>query len=79
MAEITFQDAMRKSRFGRRDWISFKTRSGESVIEYCTPALIKRALLEVGTNGRFSIISGGTPYLINWRLGVLRLRNSKFI
>jgi hypothetical protein len=76
-ATITFQDAVRKSRFGRKDWISFKTRAGEHIIERCSPALIKKALLEGGTKVNFTIISEGIPYRINWRLALIRLRNAK--
>lgn len=75
---LTYQDAVRKSRYGRKDWIVFRTRSGEHVVDYCSPARIKQALLEGGTKCRFTIISGGIGYLINWRLGLLRLRNAKY-
>lgn len=76
---ITFQDTVRKSRYGRRDWIAFKKRDGALVIELCTTDLIKQALLAVGTAGHFTILSGGIGYRINWRLGVLRFRNARYL
>lgn len=76
---LAFQDAVRKSRYGRKDWIVFKTRDGEQVIDYCSPSMIKQAMLASGTQGHFTILSGGIGYRINWRMGLLRIRNAKYL
>lgn len=73
---LSTQDAVRKSRHGGKDWISFLTKSGERVVAHCTPSLIKRALLEGGTQADFTIVSYGTPYAMNWKMGINRLRNA---
>lgn len=72
-----YQEAMRKARFGRRDWVVYRDSEG-SHAEAATPAALKRALLASGTKGNWTLIcSGGTPMKGFWFLGINVIRQMK--
>lgn len=65
---MTYQDAVRKARFGHRDWIAYKTRSGESVYVPASAETIKAAMLASGTQKAFTLISAndGIAMKLTW-------------
>lgn len=66
-----YQTAMRKARYGHRDWIVWRDRCGEQHAEVKSLESVKRCLLDVGTKGDWSLIcSGGTPMKGFWWLGI---------
>jgi hypothetical protein len=79
MAALTLQEAQRKARYGRKDWVGYRDRSGAYQAEPRTTASIKRAMLSVGTKGRFTVIEANSGVLLamSWRIGVTMLRNAK--
>jgi hypothetical protein len=72
--------ARRKARYGRRDWIVWRERSGAWQAAPRSPATLKAAMLARGTSGRWTLIAGSTavPYAYGWRDGVTMIRNARF-
>lgn len=69
----------RAKRNGRAQ-IVWKDRAGSFRYGPATPITVKKALLAVGTQGRFTEISPrGTYSNINWHIGCLFLRNFKYL
>lgn len=78
MAPATYQDVLRKARFGRRDWIVWRSREHEFRAEPKSPDSVKQALLDSGTQGNWSLIcAGGTPMKGFWWLGINLLAQMK--
>lgn len=75
--ESVFQIAKRKSRYGRRDWIVWRERSGKQVAETFSAEAVKKAMLACGTAGHFFRLSGGISYLVGWRSAVIMWRNAR--
>lgn len=71
-----YQQTERKSRYGRRDWLYWTDREGVAQAEVKSRASIKKALLAIGTKGRFYLISGGISQIIRWRIGIIMWRNA---
>jgi hypothetical protein len=64
-------------RYMHRDGVVFKDRDGGwHCLAYCA-ASIKRAMLAVGTSGRFSVVGAGTGSTVRWREAIVRLRNAR--
>ena len=74
-----FETILRKARYGRRNWIAYRTPAGDLRYGYATAETIKAALLAIGVKGSCSLYSAGTghPYRITWPLGITLLANAK--
>lgn len=75
--ESVFQIAKRKSRYGHRDWIVWRERSGKQVAETFSAEAVKKAMLACGTAGHFFRLSGGISYMVGWRSAVIMWRNAR--
>jgi hypothetical protein len=74
-----YQDAKKKATYGHKSWIVWCTHDGEIFADYETPSSIKRAMLALGTQGRWTTISGrGLTFVQRWRDGVRAIKNSKY-
>jgi hypothetical protein len=75
-----YETAKRKARYGHKDWIVWTDRTGTQHAERLSPASMKRCLLDVGTNGRFSKIgaSTGISLLGYWRIGINIINQFKY-
>lgn len=76
----THDEAMRKAKFGHRDWIAIPTEDGE-VYEPISVRAIKRAMLAAGTRGKFTVLGASTAvhYAHSWRIGVNLIRNARHL
>lgn len=71
--------AKRKAVYGHRDWLFWVAKDGQRHAALCTGESIKRAMLDVGTQGRVTryCASDRWPMHGDWSLAALWLRNSK--
>jgi hypothetical protein len=58
--QTAFQIAQRKARYGHKSYLVWTDRSGEQQYALYNKANIKRAILDVGTKGRFYWLSAST-------------------
>lgn len=75
----TYVEAKRKARYSRQSWLCWQDRSGTEHAAPESATSLKAALLAVGTKGRFIRFSGSLIERVGWRVGVLALRNHRFI
>lgn len=75
-----YQKAMNKARHGHKDWVVYRDKSGQSVAEKATSEAYKRALLAIGTQGRFTVITGSNAQgrVVRWQGGIIRWNNAKY-
>jgi hypothetical protein len=73
------QDARRLARYGRTDWLAWFGRDGKQCAARRTPATLKRAMLDTGTQGRFLLIckNDGVGMIAGWSDGARWLRQLK--
>lgn len=72
--DLRFQDVVRKARFGHREWIWWKDKTGAPCASRLTHDAMKRCLLDVGTNGKWTLLcSDGTGIVGYWWLGIIQL------
>lgn len=73
-----FAAARRKSRNG--SYIVWKNKAGEFLHAPRNPKNLKRAMLAVGTAGRFTEISSPTAagFVVNWGIAVIMRRNYRY-
>lgn len=71
------QTAIRKARYGHRDWIVWTDRQGTHHAERVTAEAVKAAMLAIGTQGHFRLYSGGSPHpmMVDWRIANIMRRN----
>lgn len=71
-SQQAFELAKRKARYSDFDWVVWKDKSGTFYAERATYQSIKKALLAVGTQGKFNVIQSRTAWshLCGWRSGV---------
>ncbi len=64
--------AVRKARYGHRDWLLWRDRDGQSHIAPASESSIKTAMLARGTKGDFTLISGSSAvfYRMTWPLAL---------
>ncbi len=76
---MTFQEVQRKARFGHRDWLFWRGRDGGERFQQRSAQAVKNALLDIGTQGRFSLLSASTgiPMRMGWRDGIRMIRNAR--
>lgn len=76
-----YKEAVRKAKFGHRDWIAYGPKGDERIYEPLTGAALKRALLASGTKGRFTVIAANTGihFSHGWRMGTGMLRNARHL
>lgn len=73
-----FESARRKAGNGRAQ-IVWKNAAGDFFVGARSPKTLKRALLAVGTAGRFSMIdTAGRGHVINWFMGCRMIRNARY-
>ena len=77
--EEAFALAQHRGRYAHYDSVVFKNADGEWFCERYSREAIKRAMLAVGTQGRFYVDGGRHPHVIRWREGCTRLRNARFM
>lgn len=65
-------EVKRKARYGHKDWLLWVSKSGEEVAERLTAASMKRCLLDVGTQGKWTLIhaNDGTLSRGYWWMGL---------
>ena len=80
-AEGAFSLAKRKAKFGHRDWIVYRDRNGNEHAEQYSASVVKKAMLAVGTQGRFHLIaaSTGVDHIYRWPMACIALRNARFL
>lgn len=71
--------AKKKARYGHKDWIVYRSKSGETVAAKRSAESLKAALLNVGVKGRFTCYSASdcVPQAIGWCIGIIMLSNTK--
>ena len=71
-------EIQRNARYGHTDWIMWKNRAGKFLAARRTAGVIKQAMLDVGTSGRFSLIcaSSATSMVVTWSLALILRRNT---
>ena len=75
-----YDEAKRKAIYGHRDWLVWTDRDGVQHADRKTYASTKRAMLAVGTQGKFSLIfaTHGNSLIIRWRTAVNLLHWCKY-
>jgi len=73
-----FARAEHRRRYQHQQSVVFKDRDGGwHCIRYCAES-IKRAMLAVGTKGRFSVLGPQQhPESVRWKLALVYLRNAR--
>lgn len=71
--------AQRKARYGHRNWLFWADKTGQKKAALMTPASVKQAMLDSGTQGKFLLMhsSGGGGLLTDWSMGAMWLRSAK--
>lgn len=74
----TFQATQRKARYGHRDWLFWRRRDGVECYAQRSADAVKAALLDIGTQGWFTVLSAstGVPMKMRWRDGIRLIRNA---
>lgn len=72
-----FREAKRKSQYGHNDWLWWRDRTGSHHAARKSPEAIKEMLLAVGTNGKWTLLTSGTPMRGFWWLGLNILRQAR--
>lgn len=74
------QIARKKARYGHRDWLVWTDKQCEAHSALCTPSNIKKAMLDVGTQGTFIRVCANDAIglLSHWSDGARYLRNAKY-
>lgn len=79
-AQEAYALADRNARYGHRDWVVWKDRTGGYRAELSTRSNFKAAMLAVGTKGHFTVKGGdGVSYHITWPVAVTWIRSFKHI
>lgn len=78
-SEQAFALAKHRGRYAHYDSVVFKDAAGEWFCERYSRDAIKRALLAIGTSGRFYIDGGRHPHSVRWREGVRRFRSARYL
>jgi hypothetical protein len=80
MKETPVQTAKRMARYGHRDWLIWTPDGQETKSAKLSSGSIKQCLLEMGTKGRFSVISASTAisFRHGWRTGINILNQFKY-
>jgi len=78
-SEEAFQLARHRGRYAHYDSVVFKNAAGEWFCERYSREAIKRAMLAVGTAGKFYIEGGAHPHIVRWRQACVRLRSARFL
>jgi hypothetical protein len=79
----TYGDALtlarRKARYGHRNWIVWTDKQGQPQAEKVTPETMKRCLLDVGTKGKWMLVTADTGSLMKgfWYLGLVQISQAK--
>lgn len=70
--------ARHKARYAHRDWVVYPLKQGGWMAEAKTARVIKTAMLQAGTAGKWFMFLANTawPMRMSWGLGVIQLRNS---
>lgn len=66
-----------KARYGGKTWILWKDKAGKQIAERETKEAIKRALLDVGTQGIYWIIDRQGAMIADWSIGCNHFRQLK--
>lgn len=70
-SENAWDCARYMQRYGHRDWMAWRRRDGVAFYAPVCAANIKQALLDVGTQGHYTLyVDGGAGMLMKWALGV---------
>jgi hypothetical protein len=77
---ILMEEAKRKARYGHNDWLFWRNKEGIPRAEKCTRESMKRCLLDIGTQGKFSLLaaSSSISFRDNWKIGVNILNHFKY-
>jgi len=73
---MTLQEIQGKARFGHRDWVCWHDRNDLFHAERESAESVKKALLSVGTQGRFVVVEANTGHLhlTGWWVGLNIIR-----
>jgi hypothetical protein len=72
---------MRKARYGHRDWVIWNDAAGQLHAARACRDAIKRALLCIGTQGRWFIVAASTGVMHRYGFsdGCRMIRNAKYL
>lgn len=73
-----FAKARHMGRYAHYDSVVWPERAGGWQVQRYSREALKKALMAVGTSGKFYVDGGRHPHIIGWREGVLRLRDVRF-
>lgn len=73
--EDAYALAAKKARYGHKSWIVWQDRDREWHADVESASAVKRAMLAVGTQGRWTAVSRHN-YVQRWRDGLRILRNA---
>lgn len=78
---MTLQEVQKKARFGHRDWVFFRDRSGEPKAARLSREAVKAAMLATGSKRHFYLVEASTGILArqNWATGCILMRNVRFL
>ena len=72
--------AVRKAKYGHRDWLFWRDRAGQGHIAASSYDSMKQALLASGTQKSFTLVaSDGCFYRMTWPLAVIHLKHFRYI
>jgi hypothetical protein len=62
----------RKAKYGKRDWIRWRDKSGILQADLFTEDNVREAMNAMGTQGRFTLIhaKSGIHEVVKWRMGM---------
>jgi hypothetical protein len=71
--------AVRKARYGRRDWLHWRDRTGQMRVAPATADSIKAALLACGTQKSFTLVAANTAvfHRMTWAVAINHLAHAK--
>lgn len=74
---MTYREAERKAKYGGYLHIAWETKDGVWIGERLTPASLKQAMLDSGTQGQFVCFDRAGSSLVWWSLAAMWLRLMK--
>lgn len=78
IAKDAYATAQRKARYGHRQWVVWREPSGQDRAEPATADNLKRAMLDTGTQGKFTgYCADGCPMVLRWRMALTWWRNAR--
>lgn len=76
---MTLADAMRKARYGHKDWIYWRDKEGVGHAEPKSIETVKRCLLDCGTQKKWYLVTAndGHSMYVSWPIGINLIAHMK--